>query len=87
MVKFEKFKLNLPGLNELMKSPEMQSALDDAGAKVARIAGSDYASSPKTGHYIGFSNVYPNSARAAHENYTENTLIKALSGSGLRMSK
>lgn len=85
--KFEKFELNLPGLNELMKSPEMQSVLDEAGAQVARAAGSDYAASPKTGRYIGFSNVYPNSERAAHENYTENTLLKALSASGLRMSK
>lgn len=82
-----KFELNLPGLNELMKSPEMQAALDNAGEHVARVAGSDYAASPKTGRYIGFSNVYPNSARAAHENYTQNTLIKALSASGLRMSK
>lgn len=82
-----KFELNLPGLNELMKSPGMQAALDEAGEKVASIAGSDYAASPKTGRWIGFSNVYPNSARAAHENFTENTLIKALSASGLRMSK
>lgn len=87
MVKFEKFELNLPGLNELMKSPEMQSVLDQAGEQVARAAGSDYASSPKTGNYIGFSNVYPNSARAAHENYENNTLLKALSASGMRMSK
>ena len=82
-----KFELNLPGLNELMKSPEMQAALDDAGAQVARIAGPDYEASPKTGRWIGFSNVYPNSQRAAHENYVDNTLIKALSASGLRMSK
>lgn len=82
-----KFELNLTGLNELMKSPEMQAVLDEAGEQVANIAGSDYAASPKTGRWIGFSNVYPNSARAAHENFAENTLIKALSASGLRMSK
>lgn len=82
-----KFELNLPGLNELMKSPEMQAVLDSAGAQVASIAGSDYAASPNTGRWIGFSNVYPNSKRAAHENFKDNTLIKALSASGLRMSK
>lgn len=82
-----KFELNLPGLNELMKSAEMQAVLDSAGASVASAAGSDYAASPKTGNWIGFSNVYPNSARAAHENFKDNTLIKALSTSGLRMSK
>lgn len=82
-----KFELNLPGLNELMKSPEMQAVLDSAGAQVASIAGSDYAANPNTGRWIGFSNVYPNSKRAAHENFKDNTLIKALSASGLRMSK
>lgn len=82
-----KFELNLPGLNELMKSAEMQAALDEAGIQVARMAGSDYGTSAKTGRYIGFCNIYPDSQRAAHENFTENTLIKTLSASGLRMSK
>lgn len=82
-----KFELNLPGLNELMKSPEMQAALDAAGEQVARKAGTDYATSARTGRWIGFSNVYPNSKSAAHENFESNTLLKALSASGLRMSK
>ena len=82
-----KFELNLPGLNELMTSPEMQAALDEAGEHVARIAGSDYATSSRAGRWIGFCNVYPDSARAAKENYNDNTLIKALSASGLRLSK
>lgn len=86
MAKVE-FELNLPGLNELMKSPEMQAQLDKAGNRVAQIAGKDYAASPNTGRFIGFSNVYPNSRQAAHENFTNNTLIKALGASGLRMSK
>lgn len=82
-----KFELNLQGLNELMTSDAMQAALDEAGAKVAKIAGPDYATSGKTGRWIGFCNVYPNSARAAHENFKDNTLVKALGSSGLRMSK
>jgi len=82
-----KFKLNLPGLNELMKSQKMQNALDDAGEKVAQIAGAEYSSSPKTGRYIGFSNVYPDSAEAAKDNYNNNTLIKALNSSGLSLKK
>lgn len=82
-----KFELNLQGLNELMKSPEMQAALDSAGAVVSNMAGSEYASSPKTGRWIGFCNVYPNSKKAAHENFVDNTLIKALSASGLSMEK
>ena len=82
-----KFKVNLKGLRELMKSSEMQAALDDAGEQVAKIAGSDYATEGKTGRYMGFSNIYPNSKRAAHENFVDNTLLKALQSSGLRMSK
>lgn len=82
-----RFELNLKGLNELMKSSEIQAVLDKAGEQVANAAGSDYASSGKTGQYIGFSNIYPDSKRAAHENYTQNTLLKALQSSGLRMSK
>lgn len=82
-----KFELNLQGLNELMKSPEMQAALDAAGEHVASLAGTDYAASPNTGRYIGFSNVYPNTQKGARDNYKNNTLLKALSSSGLRMEK
>jgi len=82
-----RFELNLKGLNELMKSSEIQAVLDKAGEQVANAAGSDYASSGNTGRFIGFSNIYPDSKRAAHENYTQNTLLKALQSSGLRMSK
>jgi hypothetical protein len=82
-----KFELNLPGLNELMKSPEMQAVLDSAGAQVASIAGSEYEATPRTGRWIGFSNIYPISKEGAKDNAENNTLIKALSASGLRMSK
>lgn len=82
-----KFELNLPGLNELMKSSEMQAALLDAGNAVARSAGSDYAAEVHTANWIAISNVYPNSKRAAHENFKENTLLKALGSVGLPMRK
>lgn len=82
-----RFKLNLHGLNELMKSGEMVSALNAAGAAVANAAGSDYAYSVHQAKYVAICNVYPNSKAAAHENYKENTLVKALSGAGLSMSK
>ena len=82
-----KFELNLQGLNELMKSPEMQTVLDAAGERVRAIAGDGYATSARTGHYIGFCNIYPDSKEAAKDNAANNTLIKALGSSGLRMSK
>ena len=83
-----RFELNLPGLNDLMKSSEMQDALLEAGKTVANIAGSDYAAEVhNTANWIAISNVYPNSKRAAHENYVENTLLKALGSAGLSMRK
>lgn len=82
-----KFKLNLPGLNELMKSSEMQSALREAGQTVANAAGSDYASSVHTANWIAIANVYPDSKRAASENFKENTLLKAVGSAGLSMEK
>lgn len=82
-----KFKLNLPGLNELMKSSEMQRALLEAGDAVASAAGSDYAAEVHVANWIAISNVYPDSKRAAHENFKDNTLLKALGSVGLSQSK
>ena len=82
-----KFKLNLPGLNELMKSSEMQSALLEAGNAVASAAGSDYAAEVHTANYIAISNVYPDSKAAASENFKDNTLLKAIGAAGLSMVK
>ena len=82
-----KFKLNLEGLNELMKSSEMQSALLEAGKAVASAAGEDYAAEVHVANWIAISNVYPESRKAAHENYEDNTLLKAVGSVGLRQSK
>ena len=82
-----KFELNLQGLTELMKSPEMQSALDAAGEAVQAAAGDGYETSSRTGRYIGFCNVYPGDRAAARDNGKNNTLLKALNTAGLRMSK
>lgn len=82
-----KFELNLPGLNELMKSDEMVSILEEAGAQVANAAGSEYAHRVHQGSFVAICNVYPDSKEAAHENFEENTLLKALGSVGLPMSK
>ena len=81
------FKLNLQGLNELMKSSEMQRALLTAGHAVANAAGGDYAAEVHTANFIAIANVYPNSKAAAKENYEENTLLKAAGAVGLKMEK
>lgn len=87
MAKQVRFKLNLPGLNELMKSKEMQDVLLEAGKAVAQSAGSDYAAEVHTASYIAISNVYPDSKEAAHENFKDNTLLKAIGSVGLKQTK
>ena len=82
-----KFKLNLQGLNELMKSSEMQSALLSAGQAVANAAGGDYAAEVHTANFIAISNVYPTTKAAGKENFKENTLLKAAGAVGLKMEK
>lgn len=82
-----KVKLNLKGINELMKSPEISASVLEAGQAVARSAGSDYAAEVHEARWIAISNVYPDSSKAAHENFKNNTLLKALGSVGLKQSK
>lgn len=79
------FELNLPGLNELMKSGEMQAVLRQAGQSVANAAGSEYASEVHVASFTAISNVFPNSKKAARDNFENNSLIKAAGSSGLSM--
>lgn len=80
-----KFKLNLKGLNELMKSDEMVAALDKAGEVVARKAGSGFSKRTHQASWVAICNVFPDSKEAAKDNYENNSLIKALSSAGLSM--
>lgn len=79
------FELNLPGLNELMKSPEMQAVLTQAGNAVASAAGGDYGVRTHVASFVAIANVYPNSAKAAKDNFENNTLVKSLGAAGLSM--
>ena len=81
------FELNLSGLQEIMKSGEMQAALSEAGAAVALAAGGDYAYRVHTASFVSLCNVYPDSKEAAKENYETNSLLKAAGAVGLPMSK
>lgn len=79
------FVLNLPGLNEIMKSGAMQSILSTAGRRVASSAGEGFDSEVGIGSYAAIGNVYPTDAKSAHEAYKNNALVKALGSSGLDM--
>lgn len=86
MTKVE-FELNMAGLRELMKGPEMQGALEEAGNAVASAAGGDYGVRVHVASYVAIANVYPDSKEAAKDNYENNTLLKALGSAGLSMRK
>ena len=80
-----KFELNLPGLNELMKSPEMCAILEENGSAVASAAGDGYASRVHQASFVAIANVYPDTFKAAKDNYDNNTLIKAAGACGLKL--
>lgn len=82
-----KVELNLQGLNEVMKSSAMQSALNAAGNAVIAAAGGDYAMRTDELNWVAITNVYPNSEDAAHDNFKNNTLLKAVGSVGLPMHK
>ena len=82
-----KFELNLPGLNELMKSGAMQSILNDKGMTVASAANSmkqideaEYGMDTKTINWIAVTTIRADNGAAVADNYQNNTLLKALGG-------
>lgn len=74
-----KFKFNLAGLNELMKSGEMQSILDGCARRIAAAAGEGYEA--ETAHpiqYVAIASAYAGTWDAARDNSENNTLLKSL---------
>lgn len=67
-----KFKLNLPGLNGLMKSAPMQAVINDAATRMASMAGDAEA---EQAHPIGF--IAIGSARGSNK---DGALEKAMGG-------
>ena len=84
--------LNLSGVNALMKSPAIQAQLQAAGEAVAAQAstmagGAAFAASTHLANWIAVTNVYPDDADAAHRNFEDNTLLKAVGSVGLPLTK
>lgn len=87
-----KIELNLAGVNAMMKSAEIQAQLQAAGEAVAAQAsamagGAAFAASTHLANWIALANVYPNDADAAHRNFSDNTLLKAVGAVGLPLKK
>lgn len=75
------FKLNLPGLNELMKSGAMQSILNNAAGQIAGNAGEGYE--VESAHPIGFiaiASVKAATFKARRDDQKNKTLLKAAGG-------
>lgn len=81
------FKLNLKGLNELMKGPAMQSVLQSKGEQVEAAArgmcpDGEYQTRTVTGRWIATTFVSAENYEAIQDGYEHNTLLKALHGGG-----
>ena len=74
-----KFKLNLSGLNELMKSAEMQAVLNSAASQIANAAGDGYESAHPIS-FVSIAAVHARTFKARRENSENNTLLKAAGG-------
>ena len=87
-----RFELYLPGLNELMRGPEMQAAISEACTAVANNAngmaqteGASYSFDIKPGYWIAIGRVRADNYPAVRSNLESNTLVKALGSAGLNM--
>lgn len=79
-----RFKLDLAGLNQLMKSKEMQSVLNTAANQIASAAGDGYeVESAHSISFVAIAAVHASTQQARRENSENNTLLKAAGGVSL----
>lgn len=79
------FKLNLPGLNQLMKSKEMQAHLQAAGDAVVSASNGNYGADVHVADFVAIANVYPEDLESYRKNMENNELLKAVGAAGLPM--
>ena len=82
-----KVKLNLKGINEVMKSPEILAACEAAGRAVANAAGPDHGIQSGLLDYIAYCDVVAETKEAKRANYEDNVALKAVSAVGLKLTK
>ena len=73
-----RIEINDAGVQELLKSSEMQSLLDSYGAQKAAQAGEGYDHAVHVHQKRAVANVFPATKEAAHDNYENNTLLKVV---------
>ena len=79
------FELDIEGLQELMKSSEMQQILNETATSVAEKArmqtgNEDFGHDVRVASYVAIGTVFPQSEAAAKASYQDNVLEKSLSG-------
>jgi len=79
------FKLNMPGLNELMKSSAMQAHLQTCCTTVQQAAGDGHGTRVGIGTWAAIGNVFAEDAKTAYKDYDNKGLTRALSAAGLSM--
>ena len=87
-----RFKLNMRGLNRIMKSEKMQEHLKMVGDEVAKnasmIAGNEpFEAEVHKADYTAIATVYPATYGAAEANLETNVLLKAVGAAGLPQTK
>lgn len=73
-----KFKLNSKGVQELLKGSAMQSILMEQARSIAGSAGEGYFSETRVYKKRAVGRAYAGTSEAVHDNYENNTLLKAL---------
>ena len=71
-------RLNSEGVQELLKSDEMQALLSELASSKAGQAGEGYEYSVKVGQRRAYANIYPASKEAYQDNLDNNTLEKVI---------
>lgn len=79
------FELDIEGLQELMKSSEMQQILNETVTNVAdkarmQTGNEDFGHDVRVASYVAIGTVFPQSEAAARASYQDNVLEKSLSG-------
>lgn len=79
------FELDIEGLQELMKSSEMQQILNETATNVAdkarmQTGNEDFGHDVRVASYVAIGTIFPQSEAAARASYQDNVLEKSLSG-------
>lgn len=75
-----RFELNKAGVRELMLSPEAQAVCAKYAGRIESAAGSGYTTTTRRGINRVHVRVAPDTREAVHDNYKNNTLLKAMKG-------